>query len=114
MEISGPQFLLVMFFVVSLICFCNTCGGRNGHGSSHGSGHGLGDVMAEVEVAVEGMGEAEVVVVEAVEVMGEVEVNKVCLLTGPSQNRFKKSNTLFKEPETSQLMILMSLLSNVT
>ena len=68
------------------------------------------EVMAEVEAAVEVMGEAEVV--EAVEV--ETEVNKVCLLTGPSQNRFKKSNTLFKEPETSQLMILMSLLSNVT
>ena len=68
------------------------------------------EVMAEVEAAVEVMGEAEVV--EAVEV--ETEVNKVCLLTGPSQNRFKKSNTLFKEPETSQLMILMSLLSSVT
>ena len=68
------------------------------------------EVMAEVVEAVEVMGEAEVV--EAVEV--ETEVNKVCLLTGPSQNRFKKSNTLFKGPETSQLMILMSLLSNVT
>ena len=74
------------------------------------------EVMAEVEAAVEVMGEAEgdaeAEVVEAVEV--ETEVNKVCLLTGPSQNRFKKSNTLFKEPETSQLMILMSLLSSVT
>ena len=70
------------------------------------------EVMAEVEAAVEVMGEAEVMVVEAVEV--ETGVNKVCLLTGPSQNRFKKSNTLFKGPETSQLMILMSLLSNVT
>ena len=49
------------------------------------------EVMAEVEAAVEVMGEAEVV--EAVEV--ETEVNKVCLLTGPSQNRFKKSNTFF-------------------
>ena len=58
------------------------------------------EVMAEVEAAVE--------------VMGEAEVNKVCLLTGPSQNRFKKSNTLFKGPETSQLMILTLLLSNVT
>ena len=72
------------------------------------------EVMAEVEAAVEVMGEAEVMVVEAVEVMGEAEVNKVCLLTGPSQNRFKKSNTLFKGPETSQLMILTLLLSNVT
>ena len=72
------------------------------------------EVMAEVEAAVEVMGEAEVMVVEAVEVMGEAEVNKVCLLTGPSQNRFKKSNTLFKGSESSQLMILMSLLSNVT
>ena len=88
------------------------------------------EVMAEVEAAVVGEAEVVVVVVEAVEVMGEAEgdaeaevveaveveteVNKVCLLTGPSQNRFKKSNTLFKGPETSQLMILMSLLSNVT
>ena len=53
--------------------------------------------MAEVEAAVEVMGEAEedaeAEVVEAVEV--ETGVNKVCLLTGPSQNRFKKSNTFF-------------------
>ena len=44
--------------------------------------------MAEVEAAVEGMGEEEVMgEEEAVEV--ETEVNRVCLLTGPSQNKFK-------------------------
>ena len=49
--------------------------------------------MAEVEAAVEVMGEGEE---GAAEVMGEeeaveveTEVNRVCLLTGPSQNKFK-------------------------